>query len=426
LPIGLLYCARRIRAVNGVTIQDFFEMRYKSKSVRGLATVVLIISLLGYTIGQLMGAGMLLSTLTGMPYEWLVLIFAIACVVFLSFGGQYGVTITDAGMFVVMLLMVFVVGPMIVGKAGGISAIVSAAYAQPAAWSIKGLPGMNAMPFLLSIVPIWVMYSLASPGYASRGYAARSDLEMMKASFVTILMFLVIPAFIGFLVMPAVKILGPDINPAEVAFTTVMINSVPTFWAGIGLAGIMAALLTTASSFLLYVGMGLSRDFYKSIIKPDASEKSEMMAARLFQVVGVLATILFAMSDPAALFWIVTYANGAFVTGWIPILIGGFEWKGASRQGALASLIVGPTSYVIFHLFKIIPTVDPIFWGLGFSTLAFIAISLMFKPSQAEKAWFEKFKSKPPGDREIKAILSRAGGREQLVNEYSSLRNILY
>ncbi len=423
LPFGVLYVARRVRSVQGVTIQDFFQQRFQSKAVRGIATLILIISLIGYTVGQLMGAGIALSTVTGIPYTWLVVIFAVACIAFLSFGGQYGVTFTDFGMFFFMLLLVFVSGSIIIGQAGGIGAVSSLAQTSPATYTMAGLAGLpSPLLFQLSIIPIWVLYAVASPGYVSRGFPAKSDTEMIKASFITILLFMVIPFFLGWVIMPAVRLLDPNIAVPQASFVTILAEYVPPFWAGLGLAGIMAALLTTASSFLLYLGIGLSRDLYKSIINPNASAKQEMFYARLFQAVGVLICILFAMQDADQLFWILTYANGIFVCGWLPTLIGGFEWKGASKNGALYSMIIGPAVYIIVDFFKIVPTVHPVFWGVGFSIIAFLLVSMISKPTQEETDWFKTFKSQHPGNREIQEILATPGGKKEITNAYHTTR----
>jgi len=163
-----------------------------------------------------------------------------------------------------------------------------------------------------------------------------------------------------------------------------------SFVAGIILCGILAAIMSTASSQLLVSASAVSQDLYKAFFRKDAGDRELVWISRLSVLVVAVAAILLGLNPDSLVFSIVSYAWAGFGAAFGPALLMALFWKRTTRQGALAGIVVGGLTVLIwkqlnlFGLYEIVP-------GFIFSLIAIYVVSMLTPPPEKSMvAVFEK------------------------------------
>ena len=138
-------------------------------------------------------------------------------------------------------------------------------------------------------------------------------------------------------------------STAETVFSASMQKMFPAFIAGIFLCAILAAAMSTADSQLLVASSAVSQDIFKGLIKKDASEKTVLNVSRI--TVLVIAAIAFVLSinPESSIFGLVSYAWAGFGATFGPIILLSLFWRGTTRNGAIAGLISGGITVILWH-----------------------------------------------------------------------------
>ena len=116
-------------------------------------------------------------------------------------------------------------------------------------------------------------------------------------------------------------------------------------------AGGLAAALSTAAGLLLVIASSISHDLFKKIIKPDISEKGELMAARLSAFVAVLVAGYFGIHPPGFVAAVVALAFGLAAASFFPAILLGIFDKRMNKEGAISGMIIGLT-LMFFYMAK--------------------------------------------------------------------------
>ncbi len=164
--------------------------------------------------------------------------------------------------------------------------------------------------------------------------------------------------------------------------------------AGILLAAILAALMSTADSQLLVSSSALAEDFYKQVFKQEASSEEVVRVGRLAVVLISIVALILAMTPDSSVLGLVSYAWAGFGAAFGPALVLSLYWSRMNRNGALAGIIVGGVTIVLwkqltggwFDVYEIIP-------GIVFSTVAIVLVSgLSSEPEETVKSQHLRFK----------------------------------
>ena len=180
------------------------------------------------------------------------------------------------------------------------------------------------------------------------------------------------------------------LGDAETVFLALVQALMHPLVAGILLAAVLAAIMSTADSQLLVSSSALAEDFYKALFRKDATQSQLVWVGR-FAVVGIaLLALLFALDKESTVLGLVSYAWAGFGAAFGPAIILSLFWKRMNRQGALAGIIVGGVTIVIWErlgllgLYEIIP-------GFIFATIAIIVVSLLTpEPEKAVQDTFDE------------------------------------
>jgi sodium/proline symporter len=158
--------------------------------------------------------------------------------------------------------------------------------------------------------------------------------------------------------------------------------------AGILLSAILAAVMSTLSCQLLVCSSALTEDLYKGFLRKNASQKELVWVGRLMVLVIALIAIALAANPENRVLGLVSYAWAGFGAAFGPVVLFGVCWKRMTRNGALAGMVIGALTVLLWkdygyaELYEIIP-------GFAFASIAIVVFSLLGRgPSEAAQQRF--------------------------------------
>ncbi|WP_270180218.1 sodium/pantothenate symporter [Alkalihalobacillus sp. CinArs1] len=340
--------ARKIKAV---TLIDFLKERYRSKAVVILSALSIIIFLFSAMAAQWVGGARLIESLTGLSYTAALFIFAVSVLVYVIIGGFRAVAITDTIQGVIMFFgtLVILVGTVIAG--GGIENIMSDLSAEnPNLISPYG-PDRSLTPLYVS--SFWLLVGVGVvglPQVAVRAMSYKSSRGMHRA--------LIIGTVVVGFIMLGMHLTGvfaravlPGIEVGDTVMPRIAMEVLPAWVAGIVLAAPMAAIMSTVDSLLLLVSSAVVKDVYLNYVKPDASDRTiKRFSIGVTAVLGILV-FLMAVNPPDLLIWLNLFSFGGLEAAFIWPVVMGLYWKKGNASGAMASLLTGVGSYILFNTF---------------------------------------------------------------------------
>jgi sodium/proline symporter len=176
-------------------------------------------------------------------------------------------------------------------------------------------------------------------------------------------------------------------NPPDYSFIVASQYVFPGFFAPLVAIIVLSAVMSTTDRLMLTIGSYVSWDVYKQFINKDASEKSITLLSRAAILLSTVVTLYLAWSNPPELLaWLIWMAIGVMLATFVAPLFGGLYWRRATREGALASMIVGLGAVIYFSYYAkyIAPMpMHPSIYGFAASVAAMVLVSLMTKkPSE--------------------------------------------
>ncbi len=397
-------CAKRLRTFSittndALTLPEFLSRRFndKSKWVQSLSAFFILLFFLFYTSSGLVAGGKLFETVFGLDYVWAVTIGTICVVSYTLFGGFLAVSWTDLvqGLLMAAALMIVPVAAM----EGGLAQLTTGLEAKNpellTIWNdIKGQP-LSAVAIISLLA--WGLGYFGQPHILARFKATRSNADLGTARRIAVVWTglsmcgAILVGLVGLLYVD--NQLAGELADAEKIFM-VLVNAIfnPVI-AGILLAAILAAIMSTADSQLLVSSSALAEDFYKQAFKPSASTKEVVLVGRL-AVIGLSLVALFLAMDPdSTVLGLVSYAWAGFGAAFGPAIILSLYWQRMNRNGALAGILIGGLTIVvwkqlsggIFDIYEIVP-------GVILATLGIVVVSIMSdEPEPAVLTQFEQY-----------------------------------
>jgi len=223
-------------------------------------------------------------------------------------------------------------------------------------------------------------------------YMAASNHRTIRVGRVIAIIWGVLALYGAVILGHACRLLLPGIVDPEMAYPIVAVKLLHPLLAGIILAAILSAMMSTADSQILVVASAIARDLYNKIFRPDASEKSLVMVSRITVLLLGVASIIVALGEIRVVFWFVLLAWSGLGSSFGPPLILALYWKKLTPAGVIASMITGFGVTILWKYY--LKAVVKAAFGIGLYELvpAFILslivawlVSLMtYKPPEAE------------------------------------------
>ncbi|MBV1917086.1 MAG: sodium/proline symporter PutP [Sphingomonadaceae bacterium] len=380
-------------ADDAITIPDFFEKRFfdNSRMLRVLSAVVIVIFFTLYTSAGVVAGGKLFEASFGLDYTLGLYLTAGVVLAYTLFGGFLAVSLTDFVQGCIMFMALIVVPFVTISTLGGWSsttAQIDTINPQFLEW----FTGVTAMGFISSMA--WGLGYFGQPHIIVRFMAIRSLKEVTTARHIGMSWMLVTvvgAVLVGLSGLAYVSRTGTLLDDPETIFILLSQVLFHPLIAGFLLAAILAAIMSTISSQLLVSSSSLTEDFYKTFLRKEASQK-ELVAIGRFSVLAVsVIAIILAFDRSSSVLSLVSNAWAGLGAGFGPIVLLSLYWRKLTRNGALAGMIVGAGTVLIWlyapltidgqalsqWVYELVP-------GFAFSTIAAIGVSLLGARPQPE------------------------------------------
>ncbi|WP_251150984.1 sodium/proline symporter PutP [Cellulosimicrobium sp. Marseille-Q4280] len=356
------FVAPRLRAYteisdNAITIPSFFSKRLKgdSRPLRIAAALVILVFFTFYVSSGMVAAGKFFESSFGWPYLTGLAVVAVVTLGYTLFGGFLGATLTDVAQGLLMLAALIAVPVVAVTQMGGVGAVVDEARAvNPDAFNLfSGLSNEGAFLGIVAIVSTaaWGLGYFGQPHIIVRFMALRTVKEATVARRISLTWMLlttggaVATALIGiayFADDPALPLDDP-----ETVFLVLSQILFHPFVAGLVLAAVLAAIMSTMSSQLVVCSSALVEDLY-NLARRRSSEKTELLLGRgAVLAVAVVAAVL-ALDDDSAILDLVAFAWAGFGAAFGPIVLLSLYWRRLTPAGALAGLVTGAVVVLVW------------------------------------------------------------------------------
>ncbi len=382
---------RASEKVEATTVSDFIAAKVGDPNglIRIISAVIITFFMLVYVVAQFTGAGDLFHGMELLgpetPYWLGVVVGAVIIGLYIVLGGYAAVCWTDTVQGILMFLVMLGLPTLAVIEAGGFGGIATS-LGPTGLLSLTGAEtvGWAAVGFVVGQLGISLGYP-GMPHMIVRYMTVRDDKAARNAAWISIVWASVV-LFGSTLLGLAVRAIAPELAETQKEAEQRVIPyicriSLPPLITGVVLSGVTAAIMSTADSQLMYAATSLVNDFWLKLGK--RKEVDPAVLIRWTRVVLVAMTVIamvVALVKIRLIYTFVLFAWGALGAAFTPIIVLALYWKGLTRQGALASLIVGPVVVVVWH---VVPQLSAIVYELipafGLSLLAAIVVSLVTK-----------------------------------------------
>ncbi|MCI8573509.1 MAG: sodium/proline symporter [Oscillibacter sp.] len=363
--LNWLIVAKRLRrysaATGAITIPDFFSRRYgDSRHILAcIAAVIILIFFIPYTASGFKAVGTLFNSLLGVDYHAAMIVGALVIIGYTVLGGFLAVSTTDLIQSVVMSIALVIIIFYGVGQAGGWDAVMENARALPGYLNLTQgydpASGQAGTYGFLSIVSTlaWGLGYFGMPHILLR-FMAIEDEEKLKVSrriasvWVVISMLVaILIGIVGYGVSVAGKIpfleTSADSETVVIVLSNLMSSSgiLLAVVAGVILAGILAATMSTADSQLLTAASSVSQNLLEEFLGIKMSKKASMLAARSTVVAIAIIGVALAWDPNSSVFRVVSFAWAGFGGAFGPVMLFALFWKRSNKWGALAGMVAG-------------------------------------------------------------------------------------
>ena len=418
-----------IRANNSLTLPTYFENRFhdKKKVLLLISSITIVIFFLVYTASALASGGKLFNSVFGVDYRIALTIGALVILVYTFLGGFMAVCVTDFIQGTLMLIGLLIVPIMAYGIIGGnLSAALDAqgvAGGSSAFLSLvrNGDKTYSAIDIISQLA--WGLGYCGMPHILVRFMAVRDEKELKKSKTVAIIwvaLSLFFACFIGvvgraFLTTP---LEGGDTEKVFIKMILQLFteNYYLPVVGGIFLCGILAAIMSTADSQLLVSASSVAEDIYKGVFKKDADDKTVLNISRITVLVIAVLAYLIALDPNSSIMGLVSNAWAGFGAAFGPLVVLSLFWKRTNLQGAVAGVLSGAITVIVWDYLKIVSTVDEagnairvtigdytglysLLVGFIISLICIVVVSLLTPAPDAEILQeFDDVKNKPKGE----------------------------
>lgn len=427
--LNWLLVARRLRhystiAGNAITIPDFFSNRFKEKKkiIMTISAVFILVFFTVYAASCFVTCGKLFSTLFGFSYHSMMIAGAIFVIIYTFLGGFLAESTSDFMQGVVMIIALGVILTVSTTAAGGIGAVLENVRNIPGFFtffgiatpqvadgvqqvSAAGVPlfGQAGSYGLLTILSTlsWGLGYFGVPQVLLRFMAIHKSSELKKSRRIA-----TVWCLISLTAAVTIGLVGRTLYPtalltqssSENIFIVMATNLLPPLLAGLVMAGILAATISSSDSYLLIAASAVSKNIFQGILKKDASEKQVMNVSRITLLIVTLLGVIIALDENSVIFTIVAFAWAGFGATFGPIMLFSLFWKRTTHKGAIAGMVSGGVTVFlwklllkpmggVFGLYELLP-------AFIVSCIFIVVVSLLDKEPSAEiQAEFELAKA---------------------------------
>ncbi|MGA8942510.1 MAG: sodium/proline symporter PutP [Thermoactinomyces sp.] len=387
--LNWLYVAPRFRsyteiANNSITIPDYFENRFhdSSRILRIVSALVIFVFFTFYTSSGMVSGGELFKSAFQMDYSLGVWVTASVVILYTLFGGFLAVSWTDFVQGTIMFIALILVPVVTLMETGGFGSTFDEIHAIDPAL-LDALRGTSVIGIISLLA--WGLGYFGQPHIIVRFMAITSVKEMRNARRIGMgwMIFSIVGAMLtGLLGIAYFHQTGQTLANPETVFIVLSDVLFHPIIFGFLLAAILAAIMSTISSQLLVTASALTEDFYKAFLRRSASEKELVLVGRLSLLIVSLIALFLALNPNETILNLVGYAWAGFGSAFGPVVLLSLYWKRMNKWGALAGMIAGALTVIIWEQIEAFAEIYEMIPGFLASAIAIILVSLLTaKPS---------------------------------------------
>ena len=401
--------ARRIRRyshqIDAITVPQFFSKRWGDERnlLSAIAAVVIMIFFVPYLASGFSACGKLFASLFGINYVSAMLISAAVIVIYTVMGGFLAASFTDLVQSIIMTVALVVVLGFGVAQAGGMEAVMDNARSLAGYLSLVNIhdpaTGGSAPYSLLTICSLlaWGLGYFGMPHILLRFMAIEEEKKLAlsrRVATVWVVISMGVAIFIGVVGNGMTKA-GAMEQLADSETIIVQIASLISHYgvfaaliAGVILAGILAATMSTADSQMLAASSSVSQNLLVEFFHLKITGRKSVVVARSTMVVIALVAAFLARDPNSSVFRVVSFAWAGFGAAFGPVVLFGLFWRRSNKWGALAGMVVGGAMVFIwkygiatlggaFAIYELLPAFIA-------ASIAIVVVSLLTEKPSAE------------------------------------------
>ena len=332
-----------------LTMADYLTDRYHSKNMSGVLGVMMLFFLVPMMGAQIIGAGVIVHVFTGLP-EWVGVVgMGIIVILYCMTGGMKGAMMTDViqGSLMIATAVVTFIVSIVMG--GGFSNINHTLQSMNEAYlTFPGANGYMPWTYYISNIVLWSFFTMGQPHLFTKFFAMKDHKTMFKAILLGTAGMFFSATLIEWAGVNGIASIQ-NIEKADQIIPMILQRGMNPFLASIFIAGIVAAGMSTIYGILVTTTGAVTRDIYQKIINKNATDEAVMSLSKVVTVIIGIVVICFGVFQPGSIFEINLFAFSGMAIFVVPILFG-IYWKKATAKGAVAAVIVGIISLLLFTL----------------------------------------------------------------------------
>lgn len=381
---------KRMSVEYGVqTMSEFFEKRYDSSLMKLISAIAIFVFLVPYSAAVFMGLSYLFtSAFPGMQFWHAVVFMGAFTAIYLVMGGYKSMNLIDIVFGIIMTAGVLILFFFTLHTGNGLGTITSGLKdIDPLLVAPIGPPGWWP---LLSLIILTSVAPFAMPQLVQKFYAIKDRKAIRFGMFASAVFALLIGCIAYFLGSTARIFINPfnsptafnpDGSPIVDALMPEFLNSIiPESLSVIILLIILSASMSTLAALVLISSSSVVKDFYAGFINKDAEDRRLTLLMRMGSVFFVMLSVVLALLRPGTIVAILGISWGAIGAAFLGPFIWGLFWKGATKTGAFASMILGLGSCIALYSSGM-PSPEAGSIGMGVSLVVSPVVSLLTKTS---------------------------------------------
>ncbi len=339
---------------DAITVPDYLTARFRdTKHVFRVLSAVIILSMVtAYTAAQLTASGKAFDSFLGTGYTTGVWIGLGIVLFYTTVGGFKAVAYSDFLQGVLMLGCLVILPLVAIPAAGGFREVMAAlGAADPALLRPMGSFGLTAAGIASAIGFVAIGFAfLGSPQLLTRFMAARDQTEIVNGGFWAVLCVIGFDVGAVFSGM-AGRVLFPELGDPETVLPLMSASLFPAFFTGIFLVVVLAAIMSTVDSLLILASSVVVRDVWQNVFDSNASERRLSNVGKAVTVVIGAAGLAAALADVRMIFYFVLFAWSGIAAAFTPVVLCSLFWRRTTRAGAIAGMVGGFLTTVLWVLF---------------------------------------------------------------------------
>jgi solute:Na+ symporter, SSS family len=382
LILAGLFIAPKIYRLNLLTLGDYYRVRY-NRAVEVFCSACIVVSYLGWVAAQISALGLIFNVLTdgAVSQEWGMVIGASIVLIYTVFGGMLSVAILDFIQMVVIAAGLIYIMWIVADLAGGVGTVVEHA---EAAGKLQLFPDEFSyvlwVPFVGAFLTM-AFGSIPQQDIFQRISSAKDEKTAVRGAVLggsMYFFFAFIPVFLayGAIMIDPATFTAMVSEDSQMVLPNLVLMHTPVFAQVIFFGALISAIMSTSSATLLAPAVSFSENIVKNIY-PKMNDKTLLLTMRISVFVFTIIVVAFAINSESSIFEMVESAYEiTLAAAFVPLVLG-LYWKKATSQGAVLSIVVGVSSWLIAKNFFPSEIWPPQLLGMVLGLFTMIIASLL-------------------------------------------------